>query len=238
MFARGTDAALWHRRYGSNGWTGWEWLGGVLASSPGATSWRATANVVAGVPYHRQDYALSCEAASLQMALGHQGIAASQAQVLNSIGIDRRRATHSGSLLRWGDPYVSFVGDPSGSEVALTGYGTYFPTIAGVAARYGGNVLRAGEGIPAGDVYLAVLQNHPVVAWISYDWRYHAPGSWLAFDGRWVQYQGPVEHTVTVVGVNRDSVYVLNPLSGPQWVSKGSFEAAYSTYRNMAVILQ
>ena len=51
-----------------------------------------------------------------------------------------------------------------------------------------------------------------VVAWISFDWRYHPPGAWLAFDGRSVPYAGPVEHTVTVVGVSGDSVYVFNPL--------------------------
>jgi len=235
---RGTDNALWHHQYGSSGWRGWQQLGGALASAPGASAWSAASNVVGSVPYHHQDYELSCEAASLQMALAHQGVNVSQGQELSDLGIDWRSGYYSGGVLRWGDPYQNFVGNPNGSEVALTGYGTFYSPITRIAGGYGGNVLRQGEGIPAADVYQAVLQNHPVVAWVSFDWRYHPPGAWLAFDGRWVQYQGPIEHSVTVVGVSNDSVYVLNPWFGPQWVSRSTFEAGYVTYRQMAVILQ
>ena len=38
VFARGTDSQLWHRFY-AGGWSSWEPLGGVLASSPGGVSW-------------------------------------------------------------------------------------------------------------------------------------------------------------------------------------------------------
>jgi hypothetical protein len=36
--AGGTDSALWHKWF-QNGWSGWESLGGVLTSGPGAASW-------------------------------------------------------------------------------------------------------------------------------------------------------------------------------------------------------
>jgi uncharacterized protein YvpB len=238
VFARGLDSGMWHRRFGSTGWSAWQGMGGALTAPPAATAWLTTSNLVPGVPYYRQQYELSCEEAALQMALGHQSLGASQGEILSRIGIDWRHAYRSDSVLRWGDPYASFVGDPNGSEVALTGYGTYYSTISRASAGYGGNVLQAGEGVPAQDVYRAVLQNHPVVVWVSFDWNYHPPGAWLTFEGRWVQYQGPIEHAVTVVGVNQDSVYVHNPWFGPQWVSKSSFEAAYATYRSMAVVLQ
>lgn len=54
-----------------------------------------------------------------------------------------------------------------------------------------------------------------------------------------MQYEGPVEHAVTVVGVDQDAgqVYVYNPWFGPQWVSMTQFEGAYATYNRMAVII-
>ena len=239
VFARGTDSAAWHTRWGSYGWTGWGSIGGGLSSAPASTAWAATTNVIQDVPYDRQTHELSCEAAALQMGLAHQGLSVTQDQVLNDLGIDRRAAYYdSHRVLHWGDPYVNFVGSPDGSEVSLTGYGAYDTAIARVAGGYGANVIAAGEGTSPQVVYNAVLGNHPVLAWVSFDWRYHGPGYWIAFDGRAVQYQGPVEHTVTVIGVNQSQVLVNNPWSGPQWVSKATFEAAYLTYNDMAVITQ
>lgn len=209
-------------------------LDNVMAAdtSPGASS----AHILE-VPWYPQTYALSCEEASLRMALAHEGISTTDAAILDIIGIDTRPPIFESGAMRWGDPYVSFVGDPSGSEVAVTGYGTYFPTIARAAGTLGGRVLRAGEGVAPADVYDAIAQNHPVVAWVTYRWVTTPRNDFVAFDGRLVPYAGPVEHTVTVVGVNDDSVLVNNPLSGPQWVSKSTFEAAYATYQQMAVIL-
>ncbi len=194
-------------------------------------------HTIGNVTYYRQVYVQSCEEASLQMALSHEGISPTQAQELNDIGIDYRTGYYSGGVVRWSDPYAVFVGDPNGSQVALTGYGTYYTTIERIAFRYGAAVMRAGEGVPAQDVYTAVLNDHPVVAWVTFDWQYHGPQPWLTFDGNWVQYHGPIEHAVTIVGVTPTDVYVYNPWFGPQWVSKSTFEAAYSTYNSMAVIV-
>jgi hypothetical protein len=41
VFVRGTDDALWHRWFDGGRWSGWESLGGVLASGPDAASWSA-----------------------------------------------------------------------------------------------------------------------------------------------------------------------------------------------------
>ena len=172
------------------------------------------------------------------MALAHQGIGVSQGQVLQDEGIDWRRSYYSGGVLHWGDPYSVFVGDPNGSEVALSGYGTYQPTIARVAGKHGALLDGAAEGVPPQSLYAAVLGGHPVVAWVSFDWAAHRRSPWVAFDGRSVLYAGPVEHAVTVVGVTASSVYVYNPWFGPQWVSRSTFQAAYGTYDDMAVIFQ
>ncbi|PZR70852.1 MAG: hypothetical protein DLM66_02445 [Candidatus Dormiibacter spiritus] len=229
-------------------WPGWDIAHAAAGSGGGAGSRHVEPpppplprrNIIPGITYHHQEYELSCEEAAIQMALTREGINVSQTQVLNDVGIDWRRAYYdSNGTLRWGDAYTNFVGDPNGSEVALTGYGTYSPTIARVARQYGGRVLRDGEGINPQDLYDAVLRGHPVVAWVSFDWQAHSHHDYLAFDGRWVQYAGPVEHTVTVIGVDRDAgtVFVFNPWYGPQWISFASFEAAYQTYNQMAVVI-
>jgi len=228
VLGRGQDNGLWLQSWNGTAWSAWSGLGGV----PSAIS-------LPDVPFYRQVYSLSCEEAALQMALGHVSIGVTQAQELNDIGVDRRRAfTTSDGILHWGDPYTSFVGDPSGSEIGLTGYGTYFPTIARVGAAYGGRILSSGEGIAAQTVYQAVLGGHPVVVWVAFDWKFHPHGQYLAFDGRWVQYQGPMEHAVTVVGVNAGSVLVYNPWFGPQWIDKATFESAYATYNHMAAVVE
>jgi peroxiredoxin len=38
LFVQGTDGALWHKSYTGTSWSGWQSLGGVLTSSPAATS--------------------------------------------------------------------------------------------------------------------------------------------------------------------------------------------------------
>ena len=193
--------------------------------------------IIPGVPFHQQVYELSCEEAALQMALGKEGVVTTQTDLLKRIGVDLRAAYRDARGLHWGDPYQSFVGDPNGSEIALTGYGTYLTTIARVTGEVGGTVVEAGVGMSPNTLYGHVLDGHPVVAWVSFDWRYHAPGSWTAFDGRHIPSLAPLEHAVAVIGVTPSSVLVDNPWSGPQWVSRSTFEAAYASLHDMAVAL-
>jgi uncharacterized protein YvpB len=241
VFAAGTDSTTWHLRWGSLGWEAWRPIGGSIISEPAATAWAAVTNVITGVPYMQQVYELSCEEAALQMVLARQGVSVTQAQILSALGVDGRAGfIDSAGVLHWGNPNANFVGDPNGSEVTLTGYGTYRPAIARVTNGYGVNVIGAGEGIAPAAVYQAILTNHPVVAWVAFDWQYHSPGSMLTWDGQQVQYEGPIEHAVTLIGVNQNSVLVNNPwpANGQQWVSKSVFEPAYATYHDMAVVIQ
>lgn len=192
---------------------------------------------ILNVPWYHQAFELSCEEASLRMALAYEGIATTDSAVLQIIGSDLRPAYVDSTGLHWGDPFATFVGNVNGSEIALTGYGTYYPTIAHAAAVLGGHVLRAGQGIAAADIYQAVLNGHPVVTWVTYRWvRLHRQ-DYVAFDGRTVTYAGPGEHAVVVVGVTPTRVLINNPWSGPEWISKSVFEPVYATYDNMAVVL-
>ena len=203
-----------------------------LPSAPPGTGSR-----VLNVPWYHQAYVLSCESASLRMALAYQGIATTDKAVLDIIGSDLRGPVFDNSGMHWGDPFATFVGNVNGSEVALTGYGTYYPTIAHAATTLGGHVLRSGQNILPADVYNAVLSGHPVVAWVTYHWVRLTRKDYVAFDGKTVTYAGPGEHAVTVVGVQPNRVLINNPSTGVEWIDKGTFEAIYAIYDHMAVIL-
>jgi uncharacterized protein YvpB len=197
----------------------------------------AAGSRVLNVPWYHQALELSCESASLRMALAYEGIATTDQAILNIVGADLSRATFINGALRWGDPYVSFVGNVNGSEIALTGYGMYYPTVVKAATQLGGHVLAQGEGIAPTQVYEAVLAGHPVVTWVTYQWVILKRQDYVAYDGRVIPYAGPGEHAVTIVGVDPSRVLVNNPWSGPEWVSKALFERVYLTYNQMAVVL-
>jgi uncharacterized protein YvpB len=202
----------------------------------------AGSNVIGDVPHYMQERPLTCEEASLRMVLEHAGVVESESDILNEVGIDSRASSvDAQGVLHWGDPYTSFVGDPSGSEPKMTGYGTYYPTIARVATTFGATVVVSGENQDPSTIYAALLANHPVVAWIGYDWQYHpASMDWQAFDGRDLAWHGPYEHAIALVGVTPTVVLVSNPTHSEDWqyVTKAAFELGFSTYSNMAVIIQ
>jgi hypothetical protein len=171
------------------------------------------------------------------MALAYRGITTDDSAILDLIGADSRRPLYRDGVLRWGDPYTTFVGDVRGSELALTGYGTYHPTIATAATALGGTVLARGEGISPQSVYSYVLDGHPTVTWVAYQWVAAARSDYIAFDGVTVPYAGPVEHSVTLAGVSPTSVLINDPDAGQYWIPKSTFESAYETYNRMAVVL-
>ncbi len=101
----------------------------------------------------------------------------------------------------------------------------------------GGHVLRSGQNIPPAEVYDAVLNGHPVVAWVTDHWVRLTRQDYIAFDGKTVTDAGPGEHAVTVVGVQPTRVLINNPWTGVEWIDKPTFEAIYAIYGDMAVIL-
>ena len=216
----------------------------VLSGPPVLASQRAwllpiPTSLVLNVPYYHQQYGLSCEEAALRMALAFEGITVSENQIFNVEGIDWRTAYwDSAGAFHWGDPYDNFVGDPNGSETALTGYGTYWTVIKRTAEALGGGVVAAGEGIPPSELYGQVLAGHPAVAWVSFDYRYRSNSHYVSFDGDHVQFGPGWEHAVTVIGVTPDSVLINDPWNGQGWHSRAEFESAYATFNDMAVVLR
>jgi uncharacterized protein YvpB len=194
-------------------------------------------HIISGVTFIYQSHSLSCEEAATSMALTHQGISLSQNQILDEVGADLRAMyVDPSGTVRWGNPYETFVGSVNGSESNYTGYGMYYPPLVRVAKAHGASILAYGT-MSAATIYARVIAGHPVVAFATYDWLWHPRRDYLSFDGQWIPWIGPyyASHVYTVVGVSPSSVLVNDPIRGQYWVSKGSFEAAYSDF-NEAIV--
>jgi uncharacterized protein YvpB len=191
-----------------------------------------TYHVIYGVQFYYQSHSLSCEETATSMALTHQGIYLSQDQILQEMGADTRPMYVDGNgTVRWGNPYEQFVGNVNGSEHNYTGYQANWPPLVRVARAHGASIIAAGP-MSAETIYANVIANHPVVAYATYDWGWHPRHDYLSFDGQWIPWIGPNvdAHVYTVVGVSPWSVLVDDPIRGQYWVSKGTFEAAYSVF--------
>jgi uncharacterized protein YvpB len=189
-------------------------------------------HVISGVAFYYQSHSLSCEETATSMALTHQGIYLSQDQILAEAGADTRPMyVDSAGRVRWGDPYVSFVGNVNGSEHNYTGYQMNYPPLVRIAQAHGARVIAYGS-MSAATIYARVIAGHPVVAYATWDWAWHPRHDYLAFDGQWVPWIGPSAdaHVYTVVGVSPSQVLVNDPIRGQYWVSKGAFQAAYSDF--------
>jgi uncharacterized protein YvpB len=191
------------------------------------------------VAVHRQEHPVTCEIASLLMALRSRGIDAGEQSLLDVIGTDRRAGEDDGAggIARWGDPNQSFVGDPDGHIWSRTGYGVYAVPIARAAERLGAPVLASGTGISAAAVYADVLAGHPAVVWVTSDFHRGSVRTWQAWDGASVPYTMN-EHAVLLVGVTPSAVLVNDPMHGQVWHPRSEFEAAYATFGGMAVVLR
>ena len=199
---------------------------------------------VLDVAWHHQEHNLTCEAAALRMALSYFGINADELTLLDYMSVDREAARFdaTGHLIAWGDPAVSYVGNPDGNIERYTGYGVYEQPVARAAVIAGARVVESGsglygEGVDPQTLYTAVLRGQPAVAWISNTYRQVALRSYIAFDGAPVSYT-LTEHAVTIVGVRSDAVLIDDPWFGPAWHPKAQFESAYATFLQMAVVIR
>ena len=190
------------------------------------------------VSAHMQEHPVTCEVASLLMALDARGIRADELALLRLTGVDSQPVEENaaGDIQRWGDPNQAFVGNPEGHISLHTGYGVYSGPIATAAERSGVTVLTAGTGVKPSAVYAAVLAGHPAITWVSNDYRTTTTRTWEAWDGATIPYTLN-EHAVLVVGVTPASVLINDPLKGQIWRSRSDFEAGYATFSNMAVIV-
>jgi uncharacterized protein YvpB len=207
-----------------------------------ATPTASTANDAGVISLHapiiKQDLALDCESAALEVALAVQGIDVTQDQIFASLPQDARpvQLGPDGYPLRWGDPYTDFVGDVNGYEPSFTGYGVYYPPIVAAAERYGADA-DGHTGWTVAEIVAELREGNSVVVWLTSDFKPHVPRYWTAWDGRRIPW-AIGEHAVPVIGYDpvQNTVTVVDVLYGVErTLTTQAFAAALTTFGGMGI---
>lgn len=190
------------------------------------------------VPLHRQEHALSCEAAALQMAMGILGTQVSEDQLLADLARDPtpRTVLANGTVL-WGDPDIGFVGRWDG-VYARDGYGVYDGPIADLARAYGFEGTTHGHGLDPAELYESLRAGFPSIVWVPYDLTVRGRGTWTTPAGARVDYV-TTEHAVVLAGIDADGVQYADPYTARvRHAAFDDFESAMSDLGSRAVTVR
>ena len=182
--------------------------------------------------FHRQERALSCEVATLKMALKVHGIEVSESELIARLPFD---VTPRGNGI-WGDPNVGFVGRIDG-RMLHDGYGVYWDPIAALGERYAAaSVMR--HGSPQ-QLARAITAGNGVIIWGYYGKR--AVYNWQTPAGNVVHAMNG-QHTRLVYGFDGSveaptRFYLIDPLSGPLSWSTEELMHNWSSFQHMGVIV-
>ena len=184
------------------------------------------------VAFHRQEHSLSCEIATLKMALALYGTEVSETELINALPFD---PTPKGGGI-WGDPNKGFVGDIDG-RMLVDGYGVYWDPIAKVGMKYKRtSVLRNSN---AAAVAAHIAAGRPVIVW-GYFGRYKAY-SWTSSSGTPVRAVNG-EHTRIVTGFSGPvsaptSFTIIDPIYGPAQWSTAKFVENWTSLGQHGVVV-
>ncbi|MFH0805060.1 MAG: Ig-like domain-containing protein, partial [Patescibacteria group bacterium] len=185
------------------------------------------------VAFHRQEHRLSCEVATLVMALRYRGVTVSEATLISAIGFDPTQKQNG----VWGNPHAAFVGDIDGHQPS-TGYGVYWEPIARAATRY--RTARSFTGWNITHLTAEIQKGNPVIVWGTagtgkrIDWKTSQGGTVVAVSG---------EHTRIVIGYigpadNPTKIITLDPLSGEKHFTRSSFDWNWGLLNNSGVVVE
>lgn len=187
------------------------------------------------IPIDWQDHPLSCEAASLKMALTKKGIYVSEGDIMDKVGYDstpRQKNT-------WGDPNNAFVGNING-KMCSTGYGVHWEPIARAANNWcaaesfsGWNLINLTKEIESGN---------PVIVWGVLPVKTLHECTWYTPEGKYITtfQETHVRLATGFIGeVNNPSKIILNdPLSGKLYWSAPYFLTNWKASGYSGVVLR
>lgn len=177
------------------------------------------------VPYYKQAYAQSCEAASVRMALAYRGIGTSDWDVLQKFGYHPRHKNQEAN--EWDDPQKQFVGDVNGQQGNGTGWGVYAEPVAAAVRQYGRQATTQ-YGVSAPFLAEQIHNDRPVVLWGI--WGNSATlQTWTTPSGGTASGPFPM-HVRLVVGVKGEphnplGFYVHDPITGSAYWSTAQLMA-------------
>ncbi len=174
-----------------------------------------------------------CEVTSLAMLLRYEGIRVTKDELAGQV---RKASTplvsgSGGQILQWGDPNQGFVGD-----MREFGYGVYHGPIAALLNR---DLPRRSLDLTGSSfrTVLSVLQSgRPLIVWTTIHFR--PTTDWVT----WQSPDGPIratmeEHAVLLVGFDKTTVFVNDPLTGQaaQPASLAAFRASWIQLGRQAI---
>jgi len=191
-------------------------------------------NIRLAVPFHKQEHALSCEIATLKMALNYYGVGVAEEDLLKDLPFDTKQPRSKENI--WGDPDKGFVGNIDG-KIPNTGYGVYEKPIVELAEKY--RRARILQDPSLSDVLEEVAKKRPVIVWGAIGSSKDI--SWRTKDGRFIKAVSG-EHTRLIIGFsgtvsNPKNIILLDPIYGKRVVSKNSFLSDWSLLDNKAVVV-
>jgi len=203
------------------------------------------------IPLTEQQYSLSCEVASLQMALRYKGIEKNQDELLAKIGIAEPKAKYRNAQGKyvWGDPNEGFVGDVRGwlyglksGMLTATGWGVNRAPIARVAKEFRpGSEDKSGTAIA--DIIKELEQGNPVITW-NYE---YLPTELLTLKDyltpKGVRIPFMPTHVKLVVGFKKasDGNYTLlmnDPEDGREEIPADKFLGVWARYNHDMVVIR
>jgi len=201
------------------------------------------------IDYIKQIYPLSCEAASLQMALKYYKIDVDQDKILQQVGYSEpKELTEQNGKYIWGDPDLGFVGDPKGwffntkdgqeSLKYASGWGVNNGPILKVAKLYRPNSYLVNNGT-IDQVKTALNTNNPVIWWHRRDDIFQEKLQITTPKGRVIEYQQM--HVAVVFGYYQKdgaTYYKINdPYFGPYDLDETSFLRYWQRHDNQLVVV-
>lgn len=161
------------------------------------------------VPYHKQEYEKTCEAAALRMALEYHGIKTNDWDILQLIGYKPRGLDFARNV--WDDPAEMFVGYVDKGKI---GYGAHAEPVAKAAKSFG-READVRKNVSARFIAEQILKGYPVISWGYYIYATPVKYSWKTEEGKdIIGYRG--EHTRVIFGFvgeadNPEGFYVHDP---------------------------
>lgn len=187
------------------------------------------------VSFHWQESPLSCEAASLKMALSAKGLNVSENDIMQKIGYDT--TPHIGN--QWGNPNIAFVGNINGN-MCTTGYGVYWGPVARAA-----NYWRPAEDFSGWSIQQLTAEinlGNPVMFWGVLPTGKLVDCSWYTQTGEYIR-AFQEDHVRLVVGFigsadNPSKIIIKDPLSGDLYWSTSQFLTNWNIYGNSGVVIR
>lgn len=186
------------------------------------------------VPFHAQEHALSCEIASLMMALRYRGVEITESQLIEQLPVSD--AGHRTADNVWGDPNLGFVGNINGT-MPNTGYGVYEQPLYDLALKY--RDAKIIKNATLNDLLKELINGSPIVVW-----GVVGKGrsiSWKTPEGETINAKMD-EHARTLIGYtgnsdNPQSIILLDPLYGEIRLSAKSFLANWTILDKRALVI-